>query len=219
MNCYRRFIGNLFKKSNEQNEVIDLVFKSKIDTSQIKKTDLIAFLGTNTSFDDYIAQYRLAINTLVVNLEKRKIIHFNVIALPTLFLIRHIFELTAKRDILFLQNYLSVQLPALELNTESHKISKLTVYHIRYLKQVEDILTGKGKKIIRDYIRSITKLSGLLEVIDNDSYALRYHIDNTFSLNFNHDYQINCKELLTTYFLYLDLSDKTSFYTDGLFNQ
>lgn len=190
-------------------------FKDKLDTSKLSKTDLIAFLGPDCTLDVYIGQYRLAINVLITQVEERKIGHLNEISLPLLFMIRHLFELISKRFIFWFEHRFDVGLPVLKLDINSHKISLLSKYLLPYLQNFLQYIPGKNeRKILRDYMQAINDLGKILELVDNESYQLRYHVDKNKMSCFEANFQINCKDLLDHYYKYLDKGGIVWAFTD-----
>lgn len=198
----------------------DLIFKENFDHSKLNKSDTIAYLGLNRNFSDYIRQYRLAINIIVVQLEKKEISNFDLISLPTLYIIRHLYELIAKKYILFFQRVYSIGIPHLKLNSKSHKISELTNPLKDYLKAfVKNIPDKNEKAIINAFIKIIEKMSYHLIPVDDNSFKLRYHIDTSFQLCFDSKFQINCKELLDDYYIFIDFNDKAWYLSDLYLNE
>lgn len=183
--------------------------KDQFDKGKVNKTDAIVFLGQHREISTFICQYRLAVNVLIEQVETNKISPVDLISSPILFLIRHIFELFSKGLILVFEKNFDVGLPNLVLDNDSHKVSLLKNYLIKYLIGLkQQALPEKFFKPISEYHAIIKKISPILEKIDNESYKTRYPFNTRLAANYDPLFQMNCIELFDLYFKYLELSDK-----------
>lgn len=195
---------------------METLLKDKFDSRNLSKDSMIAYLSHKIRFSDYINQYRYVVNILIENMENKNIPNFDMIVLPTLFSIRHIFELIIKENIFFYSNEFIVPLPPLQLDTDSHKIDKLTSYIIPYLLEFEKKLQNykPEKRIIKEFRKSICKMQKHLQPLDNNSYHFRYPIDKNAYLSFEHNLQVNCQNLVDDYYEFIELNYKVWWLTD-----
>lgn len=206
----------------------DLSNKKEFNPGTIKECDLIAYLGFNCSFSDYIVKYRLAVNALIESFENHSICNFDMISLPVLHLIRHVYELSIKGLVTYFEYFLNVGLPVI-LENKTHRISTINNYCIQYLREYkrQDFL-DEEKAIINSFEEVMKKLGSELERIDDTSTKLRYHKDSKIEVlqeltelkdlgvknkkkivsSFEIDEQLNAKILLELYYKFNNLIDE-----------
>lgn len=165
-----------------------------------KKWNYKQNLYSKTEWVRYYGEY---IEAIEIILEQSVQSQVTVLALPTLFLIRHSLELAFKMNIIELAEFSKLE-PKIDFSgKEAHVLHKL---HDEFDKHVREIFSNKSyiKTIIDDFNSRNGKLKSFREIfdkLDNWSYSFRYPVEKDgLTKSFKPDDEINIAEIIPIYY-------------------
>jgi hypothetical protein len=166
-----------------------------------KRWKFESYLGFNSSWWSYYAQYKNNIDDIINSIENNQN-KIDTISLPLLFNIRHCLELGFKANILDFQK-LNTEIPQIKLgDKKSHSLNELFILFEKHISLAleKQIISEVNKEELLKHLKNINALKTYLSVLDESSFNFRYPTDINNNLNFSFNKKINICEIINLFY-------------------